>query len=240
MLNFFRSLSLLVVVPFMTLLVSVLTLVTAVFLRWPATRVQAFPRLWGRVIAWFAGVPVRVEGYENLGPGKSYIFAANHLSQFDIVVLSGFFEYDLRWLAKKELFKIPLFGRAMLRADYISVDRSHGRAAMKSLVAAARRIAGGASVIIFPEGTRSPDGKLQPFKAGAMHLAMQSGVDLVPVAIIGTHEILPKGKFFARPGPVLIRVGQPLITASFNPKQKGELAERLHDEVERLINEAHL
>jgi 1-acyl-sn-glycerol-3-phosphate acyltransferase len=160
---------------------------------------------------------------------------ANHQSQFDIFVLDGYFDMDFRWLAKKELFRIPLFGWAMLLAGSIPVDRSHGRQALKSLDQAAKRIAAGASVIIFPEGTRSPDGKLQPFKAGGMQLAIKSGVELVPMAIIGTHEILPKGKILSRPGQVLIRVGEPVASRDFTTKQKQELAELLHDRVAALM-----
>jgi 1-acyl-sn-glycerol-3-phosphate acyltransferase len=109
---------------------------------------------------------------------------------------------------------------------------------LKSLDAAAQRIAAGASVIIFPEGTRSQDGKLQPFKAGGMLLAIKSGVELVPVAIMGTREILPKGRLLAQPGRVLIRVGQPVASRDFTTRQKQELAELMHARVAALLADA--
>ncbi|MCJ7603235.1 MAG: 1-acyl-sn-glycerol-3-phosphate acyltransferase, partial [Desulfobulbaceae bacterium] len=140
------------------------------------------------------------------------------------------------WLAKKELFQIPLFGRAMQLAGYISIDRSHGREALKSLQEAAERIAAGTSVILFPEGTRSLDGKLHDFKSGGMVLAIKSGVPLVPVGISGTYEILPKGRLLAKPGHVIIRVGKPIETRQFSAGQKHELAAKIQSEVARLIS----
>ena len=115
---------------------------------------QQFPRWWGRTICRLAGVQVRVEGLEHIDPKQTYIFAGNHASQFDIFAFQGYFPYDFRWLAKKELFRLPVFGWAMHRVGYIPVDRSNSRDAMKSLDAAAARIAKGKSVLIFPEGTQ--------------------------------------------------------------------------------------
>jgi 1-acyl-sn-glycerol-3-phosphate acyltransferase len=204
-------------------------------LRIPVVTIQAVPRFWGRMISTWSGVQVRVEGLKQLDRSKPYIFVANHQSQFDIFVLDGFLPMDFRWLAKKELFRIPFFGWAMLLAGSIPIDRSHGRQALKSLDEAAKRIAAGASVIIFPEGTRSPDGKLQPFKAGGMQLAIKSGVELVPMAISGTHEVLPKGKILSRPGQVVIRLGMPVDSREFSMKEKQALAELLHDRVAFLL-----
>ena len=123
----------------------------------------------------------------------------------------------------------------MRLAGYIPVDRSHGRKALKSLDEAAKRIADGTSVIIFPEGTRSPDGKLHDFKPGAMVLAIKAGVPLVPVAILGTYVVLPKGKLLAKPGKVEIRVGEPIETRGYTVKQKQELAELIHSRVAELM-----
>jgi 1-acyl-sn-glycerol-3-phosphate acyltransferase len=176
-----------------------------------------------------------VEGTENLAPDRPYIFAANHQSQFDILALQGFLGIDFRWLAKKELFTVPIWGTAMRRAGYIPIDRSHGRQAIKSLDRAAKKIAKGTSVIIFPEGTRSKDGKLQKFKSGAMRLAIKSGVPLVPVAITGTYKILPKGRLLVRSGQVTIQAGQPIDTQGYKSKDKSELAALLQEAVAGLM-----
>jgi 1-acyl-sn-glycerol-3-phosphate acyltransferase len=236
-LQFCRSLLILALVPPFTLLISIACLIYLVVFRGSSAGVQQFPRFWARAILWFAGISVRVEGRERLDPRAIYIFAGNHQSQFDIPVLQGFLGFDFRWLAKKELFQVPVWGSAMRRGGYIPVDRGQGRAAFKSLDEAAGRIAGGTSVVIFPEGTRSPDGRLMPFKAGAMMLAIKAGVPVVPFGISGTYEILPKGRLLAqKSGTVTIRIGEPIGTAGYAIKQKQELAERLQREVAELVS----
>lgn len=234
-LNFLRGVLVLVLAPMLTGVVSIVAIIMILVFRRSAADVQFLPRALGRIIARVSGVSVSMTGIDLLEPGKPYIFAANHQSQFDIFVLQGYLGFDFRWLAKLELFKIPVFGKAMHLAGYIPVDRAHGRKALKSLDEAARRIADGASVIIFPEGTRSPDGKLGQFKPGTMVLAIKAGVPVVPVAITGTHQVLPKGRLLVKPGRVEIRVGAPIATSDYTVKQKQELAERLQDAVAELL-----
>jgi len=233
--QFFRGLIVLAVAPILTILTSVAGLAGTMLLRMSASRAQCFPRLWGRIILWLSGVTVTIRGGAGLRHDCPYIFAANHQSQFDIFALQGYLDFDFRWLAKEELFRVPVFGAAMRRVGYIPVDRSHSRAAVKSLDEAAKRIADGTSVIIFPEGTRSEDGHLLPFKSGTMVLAIKSRVPVVPVAILGTHAVLPKGKLLARSGRVVIRIGEPIETSGYKVKQKHELAERLQAAVAALI-----
>lgn len=233
--HFLQSIFVLMLAPFLTLVVSILAIVAVAVFRVRPCKVQVFPRFWGRVLCRASGVSVSLTGLENLDHDKHYIFAANHQSQFDIFALQGYLAHDFRFLAKQELFKVPFFGTGMRLAGYIPVDRAHGRQAVKSLDAAAQRIAAGTSVIIFPEGTRSPDGILQPFKAGGMVLAIKAGVPLVPVGITGSFAVLPKGRLLARPGHVSIRIGKPIETRDYDLKQKKELADRLHDEVASLL-----
>jgi len=236
LLIFIRGVLVLMLTPFITFLTSLLAILFLVILRGSAQKAQVLPRTWAKIILAAGGVKVKVEGLHNIDKGGPYIFAANHQSQFDIFAMQGCFDFDFRWLAKKELFQIPLFGRAMQLAGYISIDRSHGREALKSLNEAAERIAAGTSVILFPEGTRSLDGKLHDFKSGGMVLAIKSGVPLVPVGICGTYEILPKGRLLAKPGHVIIRVGKPIETRQFSASQKHELAAKIQSEVARLIS----
>jgi len=234
----YRFLRALLVIPFallLTLFISIVTLFRTLVQRKDAASVQGLAAWWARSICTAGGVVVSVAGTEKLDSAKPYIFAANHQSQFDILALQGFFGVDFRWLAKKELFQVPIWGPAMRKAGYIPVDRSHGRQALKSLGEAAQKIAAGTSVIIFPEGTRSKDGKIKDFKAGAMVLAIKSGVEIVPVAIDGTYEILPKGKLLMKPGNVTIRVGNPIATKDFTSKDKHTLAQVLQKEVTELL-----
>ncbi len=230
-----RGVVVLLLTPLITFVVCVLAIIATTVFRVSVDKVQVMPRYWGKIISRLAGVQVELKGGENLKDGQPYILAANHQSQFDIFALQGYLNIGFRWLAKKELFDIPILGDGMRLAGYISVDRSRGRQALKSLYSAAERIAAGVSVIIFPEGTRSPDGRLQEFKSGGMVLAIKSGVPIVPVAICGTHEILPKGKLLARPGRVTINIGKPIITSGFKMGQKQELAKILHNEVADLL-----
>ncbi|MEW6594766.1 MAG: lysophospholipid acyltransferase family protein [Thermodesulfobacteriota bacterium] len=230
-----RGIFVLLLAVVLTGLVSLAALIAIFLFRWPAARVHIFPRWWGRVLCRAAGVTVEINGLENLtGPGP-YIFAANHQSQFDIFAIQGHFPFDFRWLAKKELFEVPLFGQAMHRAENIPVDRAHSRQAVKSLDEAARRISDGISVIIFPEGTRSQDGSMLPFKAGAMVLAIKARVPVVPVAITGSFAVMPKGCFLPRPGRIRIRLGAPIATSGLDLKQKHELAESLQQKVAELM-----
>ena len=197
--------------------------------------IQTPARAWARWLARGVGCPARVIGLENLEPGASYVFASNHTSALDILALFGVLPENFRWIAKKELFGIFMFGPAMLKAGYIPIDRSDRRAAMKSLINAAKRIADGASVVIFPEGTRSKDGSLLPFKSGGMGLAMKAGVPVVPVAITGAREALPPKKLLLTPGRITVRLGRPIPSTDFEKSDRDGLAAAVRKQVEELL-----
>jgi len=169
-------------------------------------------RLWARMLLRVSSVRVDISGIEKIDPEGTYIFAANHSSMFDILVLLGHLPARFCWLAKAELFKIPLFGTAMKRCGYIPVDRSNPRAGVKSLKRAAERIRNGTSVVIFPEGTRSKDGRIQSFKHGGFLLALQSHRPIVPVTISGANRVLPTQTLLLRPGPIKIIIDHPIPT----------------------------
>lgn len=234
--QFIRSLLTLVIAPFLTFFVSLFSIIDLMWVRRSAFKVQTFPRAWGRILCRLAGVRVRVEGLERIDPAQTYIFAGNHASQYDIFSFQGYFPHDFRWIAKKELFRIPVFGTAMERIGYIPIDRSHGRQALKSLDAAAERIAAGNSVLIFPEGTRSADGQLQEFKAGAVLLAIKAKVPIVPIAFCGSHRILPKGRLLPIGGEIVIRIGEPMATTQYKSADKQVLASDLREAVRQLLH----
>lgn len=233
---FLRGGLLLLLAPLVTLYYCLAIAGAILFLRLSEDRLQRFPRQWARLICRIGGVRVRIEGADKLQPQTGYIYCANHLSQFDIFSFQGYFPFPFRWLAKEELFKAPFLGRAMTNAGAIAINRSHSREALKSLHQAADRIQSGTSVLIFPEGTRSADGTLQPFKGGAMLLAIKAGVPIVPVAFVGSYSVLPKGSFFTRPGTITIRIGDPVIVTGSTGKDKQELARTIHDKVAELLN----
>ncbi len=190
-------------------------------------------RTWARTILAVARVRVRITGLSHIDPNRSYIYMANHQSNFDIPVLLGYLKVQFRWLAKAELFDIPIFGRGMQGCGYISIDRSDRRSALESIRQAAATIRNGVSVLIFPEGTRSPDGHIQPFKKGGFFLARKAGVPIVPVIIRGTWPIMPRSGLKISPGNVTVEVRQPIETADYKGKDKDKLIE----DVRRVICE---
>jgi len=238
-LQFMRGFLALITMPPLTVIVCLGALIDLHWIRRSQVKAQQFPRAWGRVLCRIAGIKVQIEGQENLDPSQTYIFIGNHASQTDIWSFQGYIPHDFRWIAKKELFAIPLFGPAMKAVGFISIDRSHGRKALQSLNDAAARVADGASVLIFPEGTRSPDGHLHSFKTGAILLAIKAGVPVVPVGFNGTFQVLPRGRLLARGGNVVLRIGTPLPTKDFKAKDKQTLALALQQQVAELLDECH-
>ena len=182
-------------------------------------------RLWGRAIVLISGVKVSVQGLDHIDPGATYVYMANHQSMFDILALLGYLPVQFRWLAKMELFRIPVFGYSMARVGYISIDRSNRKSAYKSLQEAAQRIAQGVSVVVFPEGTRSADGQIKPFKAGGFYLAIRSGRPIVPVVIYGSHHVMPKGMIRINPGRIVLSINQPVETTHYDNSTKEILME---------------
>jgi 1-acyl-sn-glycerol-3-phosphate acyltransferase len=174
-----------------------------------------------------------VEGAERLESGGVYVFAANHESTLDPPVLAASLPPPVRFLAKEELFRKPILGGYLRRGRHIPVDRLDTRSAVKSLVEAARAIRDGASVMLFAEGTRSDD--LRAFKGGAAHLAIQCGVPVVPVALVGAAEILPKGSSLVRPGALRVVIGDPIATDSMGRGDRDRLTALLFERVSQLI-----
>lgn len=184
-------------------------------------------KIWAKSILFAGRIRVTVTGYSNIDPGRSYIYMSNHQSNFDIPVLLAYLDTQFRYLAKAELFKIPIFGYAMKRAGYISIDRSNRKSAFESLKEAAKKIRNGASVLIFPEGTRSRDGNIRPFKKGGFALAVDSGVPVVPIVIHGTWSIMSKKGVRIRPGNVEIEILKPIETSDYTRKTRDDLMEKV-------------
>ena len=185
---------------------------------------HTYARFWARVGLLLAGVRLTVEGREHL-PTGAVVYMPNHQSNFDILALYAGLPVQFRWLAKEELFRIPLFGFAMRRTGYIPVNRSDRKKAIRSMAEAARRITEGTSVIVFPEGTRSFDGSLQPFKKGGVMLAIDAGAPIVPVAIRGSHEVMPKYSHWTRGGRIHVTIFPAVPTSGTTPAGRGALME---------------
>lgn len=186
---------------------------------------------WARTILKTAGVHVKVEGAENLPPGPVVVMA-NHASYLDVPALFDGLPYELRFVAKKELQYVPFFGWATKSLGHIFIDRGNSAQAHASIDRGAAEIAEGVTVVIFPEGTRSDDGKLLPFKKGGFVLAIKSRVPIVPVAIVGARDVLPRGATFAEPGTITLRVLPPIDTREYTLDSKTALMERVRAEIQ--------
>ena len=221
-----RTLFIAIWVVFATLVLGLVVIMLSFFIR-SGNPMHMIARFWGKSILVVSRIKVCVKGLSNIDPSRPYIYMANHQSNFDIPVLLGHLKVQFRWLAKMELFKIPVFGRAMRKAGYISIDRYHRESAFESLKVAASRIKSGVSVLIFPEGTRSLDGKIRPFKKGGFVLAVDAGVPIVPVVIHGTRAIMPKGKIRIYPGQVCMVIHKPIDTSIYTRDTKEKLMEKV-------------
>ncbi len=170
-------------------------------------------RLWSVVILFISGVKTKIIGLENIDRNHSYIVVSNHQSYFDIPVILGYIPLSVRMLAKKELFRIPIFGWAIYIAGHISLDRGKGKKAIVSLKKAAEKIKKKKfSIVVYPEGTRSHDGEVKRFKKGAFRLAIESKLPVLPVSIIGSKRVMSKHSFRINKGEIKIIIGKPIIT----------------------------
>ncbi|HLY19191.1 MAG TPA: lysophospholipid acyltransferase family protein [Bryobacteraceae bacterium] len=217
-----------------TLILGFLSLLTSMFDASGRTQHQ-IARLWGRMLLAISGSRTRVEGLEKLPAGASYVLVANHVSYFDIPAVLAVIPLQIRFFAKKGLFRIPLLGGHLRRAGHLPVARENPRASIKSLSEAARLVRErGISVLLFPEGGRSPT-QLRDFKEGAAYLAIKAGVPAVPVGIIGTREVLPMASCHVRPHPVTVRIGDPISTVGLKLNAREEFNLTLRRKVAELI-----
>jgi 1-acyl-sn-glycerol-3-phosphate acyltransferase len=189
---------------------------------------HACARFWSLWCLRMARIHLVVTGLELVPSEGSVIYMGNHQGNFDIHALTRAIPRTFSWVAKEELFRVPIFGAAMKRAGYIPLDRSDGRKALKSMKLAAERIAGGISVVIFPEGTRTLDGSLLPFKRGAFLLAARAGVPIVPFTINGSRERNPRHRLELHPGTIRVSFAPPIATAGV---AEAELMERVREAV---------
>jgi 1-acyl-sn-glycerol-3-phosphate acyltransferase len=188
--------------------------------------VKFFSDIWAKSILFTAGTKIVVEGLENVDPEKHYIFIGNHQSHFDVLVLFATLPLTIRFIAKKELFPIPVFGWALYASGMIKIDRGDREKAMKSMAKAIETIRRQVSVAIFAEGTRSASGEILPFKKGGFVMAIKGNIPIIPVSISGSRAILQKHSLRVTSGKVRIIYGKPIDTTGYNYEQREELMER--------------
>ncbi len=182
---------------------------------------------WARLNALITPMRVSVAGRHHVDPEQSYVVVCNHQSLYDVLVLYGWIGIDFRWVMKRELRRVPGLGAACERLGHIYIDRSRGHEAIASIEAAKRRIVNGTSVLFFPEGTRSSNGAVGPFKKGAFHLALDLGLPILPLTIVGTRHILPPHSNDLTPGSALLIFHRPIGVGGAGRADISRLAERV-------------
>ena len=193
--------------------------------------------LWARSILAASGVRTQAQGLENL-PTGNFVLAVNHQSHFDALVLFAHIRRHMRFIAKQQLRKIPVFGYALARAGNVFVDRTGSDADKSKLKDSVRAVQERVSIVFFAEGTRSKDGKLAPFKKGAAVLAIEAGVPLVPAALAGTHDILPSGKIAIQARPAALVIGAPFLTTGLTLADRDSLTDQAHARVAECLKES--
>ncbi|MCX8011904.1 MAG: 1-acyl-sn-glycerol-3-phosphate acyltransferase [Desulfobacterota bacterium] len=183
-------------------------------------------RKWSKLLLFISGVKLKIQGEKKIDPSRSYIIMSNHQSYFDIFVLL-FLPVFIHWLAKKELFRIPIFGMILKWIGSIEVDREDRVKGYGSIKKAVEKIKNGATVLIFPEGTRSPTDELLPFHKGGFSLAILSGAPILPVTIKGTNKVMAKGSFRVFPGTTNVIIHDPVETKNLSLKDRDWLQENI-------------
>jgi 1-acyl-sn-glycerol-3-phosphate acyltransferase len=218
------------------LVVSTIVLSTLAYLTFPfdpkGRIVHNYARLWGWLIVKSSGVRVALSGIDHIERGRPHILMANHQGAYDIFALLAYMPVDFKWLAKEELFKIPILGWAMKAAGYISIDRKGKRRALESMQRAVTKIREGSSVLVFPEGTRSPDGRIHPFKKGGFTLAVKAGVPIIPISIRGSREVLPRSSLRVKPGKIHIVIGKRIRTDNRSLADRDDLMNEVRKALE--------
>jgi 1-acyl-sn-glycerol-3-phosphate acyltransferase len=188
-------------------------------------------RLWSPLLIWAGGARIQVSGQENVDPNRPTIYVSNHQSTLDIPVHFVTVPVNFRYVAKHQLGYVPLVGWYLALAGHIFVNRSNRAKAISSLDAAAKKIRNGTSVFLYPEGTRSDDGRVLPFKKGPFALALKAGVPIVPITIEGTGKVMPKNSWNITPGPVHVKIGKPIDTKAFAEDDRDGLIRAVRDAI---------
>jgi 1-acyl-sn-glycerol-3-phosphate acyltransferase len=214
--------------PLVAVLTFVFSMLTVIF-AWlvnPDWASRVFAATWARLCAWATPIAVTVEGAEHAQRSRSYIVASNHQSAYDILVIYGWLRLDLKWVMKQELRKIPAIGIGCEKAGHIFVERRNPKQAALAINAALQRLGGGIGILFFPEGTRSPDGHLLPFKKGAFRAAIEQQIPLLPITLVGTRDVLPARRLRLFPGKVRMVIHPPADPAGLPVPHTDELLQR--------------
>jgi len=213
---------------FYTIVLGALSLLSSFFDK-DGSLQHGFARRWSRVILWTIGAAPQVEGLDKIDISKAQVYVVNHLSALDIPVLYACLPFQFRILAKRELFRYPFMGWHLRRSGQIPVVLENPKASVRSLTQAVAALKQGKSLMIFPEGGRSPDGQLHAFMGGAFYAAIKAQADVVPMALAGTFEMLKMNTWHIKPGPLHLFVGEPISTTGLTSRDLEKLTRRAYD-----------
>lgn len=202
---------------------------------WSGKPIAWVGKKWSKILLAVSGISYSVHGLDKLDPEQQYVFISNHESAFDILLVFAVLPYQLVFMSKTELRKIPFMGWAMVMGKHIFVDRKNHIAALNSIEEAKESLKKyPRSIMIFPEGTRSLDGNMKPFKKGGVILGIQANLSLVPMAICGTFEVVKKGSLFIEPKPIQLIIGSPIDTREYSYDDRNRVTEILRKQVVNL------
>jgi 1-acyl-sn-glycerol-3-phosphate acyltransferase len=218
-----------------TLVMGVVALPGGMFDR-SGRRLHWFSRAWSWLIMKTIFSPVKVTGLDKIDTSKPYVYAVNHASALDIPVLYVYLPFQFRIVFKKELLAYPIVGWQLKRSGQVCIDQQKPTNSIAAIRSAVKSLKGGLPLVIYPEGGRTPDGEIKPFLPGAFFLAIKAQVDIVPVALVGTYELLPMNTYHIKCRPLEMRVGEPISTAGMKMKDLEAVSEKVRKAMEELYH----
>jgi 1-acyl-sn-glycerol-3-phosphate acyltransferase len=198
-----------------------------------------FARFWSWLIMKTILSPVKVTGLERIDTSKPHVYAVTHASALDIPVLYVYLPFQFRILFKKELLSYPIVGWHLRRSGQVCIDQQKPTRSIAHIRSAVKSLQDGMPLVIFPEGGRTPDGQIKPFMPGAFYLAIKAQVDIVPVALVGTYELLPMNTYHVKCRPLEMRLGEPIPTAGYSLREMEALSAKVHQAMEGLYYRGH-
>jgi 1-acyl-sn-glycerol-3-phosphate acyltransferase len=195
---------------------------------------HSFAHLWSKLIMKTIFSPLRVVGLENIDPSRPHVYAVNHASALDIPVLYAYLPFQFRIVHKKELLSYPIVGWHLKRSGQVCVDQQHPARSVASIRSALKTLKAGMPLVIFPEGGRTADGRIQPFLPGAFFLAIKAQVDVVPIALVGTYDLLPMDTYHIKPRPLEMRIGDPISTAGLTLREMEGLSAKVQRALDQM------
>ena len=227
MIVIYRIYQILITVPILIVATIITASTTAVMCLFGGQRFWGYhlPRIWARLFCAMTLVKVEVRGCQHISDNKSYVFVANHQGSYDIFAIYGYLGHNFRWMMKKSLEKLPFVGQCCKVSGHIFVDNSTPKAIKETMTAAKKQLAGGMSVVVFPEGSRTPDGKLKRFKRGAYILATEYNLPVVPITIDGAYDVMPRHALLPHWGKITLTI-HPALEASTDGYDLADLMDK--------------